>query len=72
MRRPDGQLGPAWGRYVGNSVNNVIEAAWLPSSATTPGQIAIGTADGFLARLVWNLYEEFWPDARRRLSRGSR
>src|SRR5882672_11129332 len=34
--RPDGQLGPAWGRYVGNSVNNVIEAAWLPSSATTP------------------------------------
>jgi hypothetical protein len=67
--RPDGHIAPAWGRYVGNSVNGLLETAWLPSSATTPGQIAIGTADGFLSRLIWNLYEEFWPDAQRRLRR---
>ena len=66
-QRSDGRLAPAWGRYVANTLNNVIENAWLPPSVTTPEQTLIRSADGFLGRLIGNIYEEFWPDAKRLL-----
>ena len=68
-QRSDGRLAPAWGRYVANTLNNVIENAWLPPSVTTPEQTLIRSADGFLGRLIGNIYEEFWPDAKRLLHR---
>lgn len=71
-QRPDGHLAPAWGRYIGNTVNNVFENAWLPPSATTPGQTALRSVDGMLSRLVGNLWDEFWPEARKRLVRRRR
>jgi hypothetical protein len=66
--RADGQLKPAWGRFAGNVFNNVIENAWLPPSMTTPGQTALRSANGLLGRLAGNLWDEFWPDIRTRLS----
>ena len=66
--RPDGQFKPAWGRFTGNVVNNVIENAWLPPSMTTPRQTALRSANGLLGRLAGNLWDEFWPDIRSRLS----
>lgn len=66
--RRDGHLAPAWGRYAANTVNNVIENTWLPPSITTPGQTALRCASGFVGRLAGNLWEEFWPDVRRRLA----
>ena len=66
--RPDGQFKPAWGRFAGNVVNNVIENAWLPPSVTTPGQTALRSANGCWGRLAGNLWDEFWPDVRSRLS----
>jgi hypothetical protein len=68
-QRRDGHLAPAWGRYAGNVLNNLIENTWLPPSVTTPRQTAIRSAEGLLARLVENLWEEFWPDIRRRIRR---
>jgi hypothetical protein len=65
--RPDGRLAPAWGRYAGNTVNNLIENTWLPPSVTTARQTALRSANGFLGRLLGNLWEEFWPDVRKRL-----
>ena len=65
----DGSLHPAWGRYVGNTVNNVIENTWLPPSTTTPGQTALRCVLGFLTRMGGNAFEEFWPEVRRRLRR---
>ena len=65
-QRPDGHLAPAWGRLAGNTVNNVIENTWLPPSATTPGQTAVRSALGFASRLGGNIWEEFWPDVRKR------
>jgi hypothetical protein len=67
--RRDGTLAPAWGRLAGNTVNNVIENAWLPSSATTAGQTTIRSAEGLLGRLIGNMWEEFWPDVETHLSR---
>ena len=58
----DGKLRPAWGRYAGNTLNNVIENSWLPPSMTTPGQTALRSGMGFLGRLGGNAWEEFWPD----------
>jgi hypothetical protein len=66
-QRSDGRLAPAWGRYAGNVFNNVIENAWLPPSVTTWGQTTIRSANGFLGRAAGNLWDEFWPDVRRRL-----
>jgi hypothetical protein len=65
--RRDGHLAPAWARYAGNTVNNVIENAWLPPSMTTWEETAVRSATGLLSRAAANLWEEFWPDARRRL-----
>jgi hypothetical protein len=64
-QRRDGHLAPAWGRYVGNTLNNIIENSYLPPSITTPGQTVLRSANGFLGRLGGNLWDEFWPDARR-------
>jgi hypothetical protein len=66
--RADGQLKPAWGRLAGNVFNNVIENAWLPPSMTTPGQTTLRSANGLVGRLVGNMWDEFWPDIRSRLS----
>jgi len=62
----DGRLRPAWGRYAGNTLNNLIENAWLPPSVTTPGQTALRSGMGMLGRLGGNAWEEFWPDVVRR------
>jgi len=68
-QRRDGHLAPAWGRYAGNVFNNIIENSYLPPSVTTPGQTTIRSLNGLLGRLAGNLFEEFWPDIKRRLNR---
>jgi hypothetical protein len=65
--RRDGRLAPAWGRYAGNVFNNLIENRWLPPSATTPWETALRSADGMVTRMLGNLWEEFWPEVRRRI-----
>ncbi len=68
-QRRDGKLHAAWGRYVGNTVNNVIENAWLPPSAATAGNTIYRSAIGFATRIGGNAWEEFWPDVAQRLRR---
>lgn len=65
----DGRFRPAWGRYAGKTVKNVIENEWLPPSARTTKQMLLRTAQGFAGRLLGNLWDEFWPDVRDRLRR---
>ena len=69
VQRRDGHLAPAWGRYAGNVVNNLIENAWLPPSATTVEQTLARSVLGLVTRMGGNAWEEFWPDVRRRLRR---
>ena len=52
-------------RYAAVTVN-LIENAWLPPSVTTPSQTILRCATGFAGRLAGNLFEEFWPDVKRR------
>ena len=64
-QRRDGHLAPAWGRYAGNVLNNVIENTWLPPSWTTAQSTSVRSVNGLLGRLAGNLWDEFWPDLRR-------
>jgi len=66
-QRRDGHLAPAWGRYAGNLVNNVIENASLPPSVTTAQQTIFRSALGLVGRLGGNAWDEFWPDVYKRL-----
>jgi hypothetical protein len=63
----DGRLRPAWARYAGNTLNNVIENSWLPPSQTTAGQTALRSGMGIVTRMGGNLWDEFWPDVVRLL-----
>jgi hypothetical protein len=65
----DGRLRPAWGRYAGNTLNNLIENSWLPPSQTTATQTAVRSGMGIVSRMGGNLWEEFWPDIARRLKK---
>jgi len=65
----DGRLRPAWGRYVGNTLNNIIENAWLPPSQTTAAQTAFRSGMGIVTRMGGNLWDEFWPDVVRLLKK---
>jgi hypothetical protein len=65
----DGRLRPAWARYAGNTLNNVIENAWLPPSQTTAAQTAMRSGMGIVTRIGGNLWGEFWPDVVRRLKK---
>jgi hypothetical protein len=65
----DGHLRPAWARYVGNTLNNVVENAWLPPSQTTPTMTAVRSGMGIVTRMGGNLWEEFWPDVVRHLKK---
>jgi hypothetical protein len=68
-QRPDGHLAPAWGRYIGNTFNNIVENTYLPPSATTAESTIVRSAQGFLGRLAGNLWEEFRPDVERKMHR---
>ena len=63
----DGRLRPAWARYAGNTLNNVIENSWLPPSQTTATQTALRSGMGIVTRMGGNLWDEFWPDVVRLL-----
>ena len=54
-------------RIAGNTLNNVIENSWLPPSSRTVGNTLLRSAFGFLSRLGGNAWEEYWPDAWRKL-----
>jgi len=65
----DGHLRPAWGRYAGNTLNNLIENTWLPPSQTTATQTAVRSGMGIVTRMGGNLWDEFWPDVVRIIKR---
>jgi len=68
--RPRRPSGAGVGTVRGNTFNNVIEkrlAAAECDDARTDGRC--GAPMGCSVRLTGNLWDEFWPDVRKRLSR---
>jgi hypothetical protein len=63
----DGTLAPAWARFGAIGAAIQIENTWLPPSARTPQATTWRVADDLMWRAVSNVWDEFWPDVRRRL-----
>jgi hypothetical protein len=69
----DGEMRPAYARFIAFSASSYISNAWRePSDTDTEHSLDhIGLA--FLGRMGSNAYEEFWPDVKRKLfHRGTR
>jgi hypothetical protein len=65
--RRDGHLAPALARFGAIGATIEIENTWLPPSARTPSSTAWRVADDLIWRAVSNVFDEFWPDVRKRL-----
>src|ERR1700737_4743037 len=60
-RRDDGDLAPAYARYVGISGNNFLSNTWRADSEAGAGDACLRTALGFAGRMGGNAFAEFWP-----------
>jgi hypothetical protein len=60
---------PAWARYAATVGSALVENSWLPPSATTGAMTSWRVGSAYIGRAVGNVWAEFWPDVRRRLSR---
>lgn len=58
---------PAYARYTANVGDAFIAEAWLPPSASRPGDRTFRIAGAFIGQSLANLWEEFWPDVRSKL-----
>ena len=60
-RRADGELAPAYARYVGISGNNFMSNTWRADGESGVGDACLRTALGFAGRMGGNAFAEFWP-----------
>lgn len=66
-RRPDGNLAPAYARFIAVPGNNFLSNAWRPDSEADVEHALLRTAEGFAGRMGANAWDEFWPDAKQRI-----
>jgi hypothetical protein len=65
--RADGSVGPAYARYAGISGSNFLSNTWRVESDSTTGAAARRIGFGFAGKFVGNVFDEFWPDLRRKV-----
>ncbi len=63
----DGDLHPAYARYAAIAGSNALSNAWRPDSEADTAHFLSRTALGFLSHMAGNTWDEFWPDARRKM-----
>jgi len=63
----DGNLMPAYARFVALPGSNFLSNTWRADSDATLGRASVRTGLRFLGRLGSNTFQEFWPDVRQRL-----
>jgi hypothetical protein len=66
-RRADGDMAPAYARYIGISGNNFLSNNWRADSESGVSDACLRTALGFAGRMGGNAFAEFWPSLSRRL-----
>jgi hypothetical protein len=64
-----GQVRPAYARYIAIPGNNFISNAWRTESEATVGNASLRTVLGFVGRMSGNAFQEFWPDVRQHFAR---
>ena len=68
-RNRDGNLMPAYSRFIAIPGNNFLSNTWRVSSDATNGAALSRTGLGFLSTIASNAWNEFWPDVKRRVLR---
>ena len=63
----DGEMRPAYARFIAFSGSSFISDAWREPSDTTTEHALDRIGFAFLGRMGSNAFEEFWPDAKRKL-----
>jgi len=66
-RNRQGDLMPAYARYIAIPGNNFLSNSWRVSSDATVGAALSRTGYGLLSKLASNAWNEFWPDVKRRV-----
>jgi hypothetical protein len=66
-RRADGDMAPAYARYIGISGNNFLSNTWRAASESGVRDACLRTALGFAGRMGGNAFAEFWPTVTRHL-----
>jgi len=64
-RNRNGQLMPAYARYIAIPGNNFLSNTWRVSSDATTSAALARTGYGIAAEIAGNAWNEFWPDLRR-------
>lgn len=66
-RQSDGNLAPAYARYLGNAGNNFLSNTWRTDSESGVGDACVRILLGFAGKMGSNAWAEFWPDARKHI-----
>lgn len=64
-RSVDGDLVPAYGRWIAIPSANVISNQWRPASERTAGRTLSRIPLAFSSQAISNAFTEFWPDIKR-------
>ena len=65
----DGNIMPAYARFMAIPGSNFLSNAWRPDSDATLSHASVRTGLRFLGRMGSNTFQEFWPDVRQKLNR---
>jgi len=68
-RRGSGGFTPAYARYMAVFGTNFLSNSWRVNSESNTHDALLRSAEGFSGLLAAIAFEEFWPDAKRRLFR---
>jgi hypothetical protein len=66
----NGQLTPAYARYISTPGNNFLSNTWRADSEANTRSALLRTVWGFLGLMGKNSFTEFWPDVRNHVFRG--
>ena len=62
-----GTLAPAYARYAAIAGSNFLSNTWRADSESSVSSALTRTALGFAGRFAGNVFEEFWPDLRKKM-----
>ncbi len=63
----DGDLHPAYARYAAIAGSNALSNTWRADSEADTTHFLTRTALGFMSHMAGNTWDEFWPDAKRKM-----
>ena len=67
--RADGHMAPAYARFIAIPGSNLLSNTWRPERTDTASDAGKRIVLAFAGRVAGNVFKEFWPDIKRRISR---